>query len=83
MSLAPPDPGPVLNALTLALTELRKLAALPSADPFYARAGEQVEAIVTELQRRTPPTTTPLPDHPGSKVNAEPDPNQPTPPDPG
>jgi hypothetical protein len=66
MQIESPKPVDVLNTLTLALTQLRQLAALPDADPCYARAVEQVAAILTELQSRTTPGSgIPSPPSPG------------------
>ena len=56
MSNLPPDPAAVLKSLHAIADELRQLAALPAADPVYARAAAQVEATVAELESRTPPT---------------------------
>jgi len=55
MQPEPLDPGKALDTLRTALTQLRVLAALPSADPFYERSAEQVEAIVTGLESRAAP----------------------------
>lgn len=45
-----------LEALRVALTQLRALAAQPSADPFYAQAAEQVAGIVAGLESRKAPS---------------------------
>lgn len=55
----------VLENLRAALTQLRALAAQPSADPVYAHAAEQVEAIVVGLQSRASPATGLVPEPPG------------------
>lgn len=70
MSIEHPTPGAALDALVQALTQLRALAAAPSADAFYAQAAEQVAAIVADLQQRagvTPqaPILDPVPPDPG------------------
>jgi hypothetical protein len=67
MTIEPTKPLDVLNTLTAALTQLRQLAALPPADPFYTSAAEQVAAIVTELESRVvvPTIGTPEPPSPG------------------
>jgi hypothetical protein len=61
MSTEPLKPETALDTLRAALTQLRALSALPSADPFYGHAAEQVEAIVAELESRTTPTASPSP----------------------
>jgi hypothetical protein len=64
MSNEPIKPSAALDTLRTALTQLRALAALPSADPFYAQSAEQVEAIVAGLESRT--TASGLYPHPPS-----------------
>jgi hypothetical protein len=52
MSNEPIKPTAALDALRAALTELRSLAAVSCADPFYAQAAEQVASIVAEFEKR-------------------------------
>jgi hypothetical protein len=72
MSIEHPSPGTALDALHAALTHLQALAAMPSADPFYASAAEQVAAIVAGIEGRVTPTQDtssfgiPLPPNPGA-----------------
>jgi hypothetical protein len=65
MSIEHTTPGAALDTLRAALTQLRALAAAPSADPFYAQAAEQVAAVVAGLEKRVSPgATIGLPDPP-------------------
>jgi hypothetical protein len=64
MTIEAPKPLDTLNTLTVALMQFRQLAALPDADPFYARSAEQIAAIVTELQSHATPAASPPPDSP-------------------
>lgn len=57
-------PRVALDTLRAALTQLRALAALPSADPRHARAAEQVAAIVADLEGGAPGPSFGLPDPP-------------------
>jgi hypothetical protein len=52
MSIEHPTPGAALDSLRAALTQLRGLAAAPSADPFYMRSADQVAAIVAGIEGR-------------------------------
>jgi hypothetical protein len=73
MSIEHPVPGPALEALRAALTHLRALAALPSTDPFYASAAEQVAAVVAGLESRVAPSprvTSGIPDPPSPGITA-------------
>jgi hypothetical protein len=86
MSIEHTTPDAALDTLRAALTQLHALAAVPSADPFYAHAAEQVAAIVAGLETRAAATGEPGPNQPTPPdpgVKATPDPNQPTPPNPG
>ena len=55
MSTDQTQPGAALDTLRVALNQLRALAALPSAEPFYTESAQQVAAIVAELEKRTTP----------------------------
>jgi hypothetical protein len=55
MLIERPSPGAALDVLHAALAHLRALAAVPSADPFYAGAAEQVAAIMTGIEGRVAP----------------------------
>lgn len=77
MSIEHPTPGAALDALVQALTQLRALAAAPSADPIYAQAAEQVAAIVADLQQRAGATAA------GTAVTPQAPILDPVPPDPG
>ena len=52
MSIEHSTPGAALDTLRAVLTQLRALSTQPSADPFYAHAAEQVEAIIAGLESR-------------------------------
>lgn len=63
-----------LDALRAALTQLRALAALPSANPSYAQAAEQVAAIIAGLETgpgQTPKATSILPDPPNPGLTSQ------------
>lgn len=66
MSHEPPKPADVLAALRVQLQNLNQFAALYPDDPFYARAAEQVAAIVVGLESRAAPRILdPVPPDPG------------------